>query len=434
MLVAERSESRIVFEAALTVGSALRRLAVRLRVPADALSLFGENGAALGVDELLRSVPQRLRVQTGDWSGIPVQIGSTRKAYFLPSGATAADLRSALWFDLGHSGVLSELTFLVEDRGLSLMAALSAAEISTARFVKAEEGRRLNSETAKLALRFPNGELLQASISVEAPLSLLRYGIAAECGLSFTEIGLKQGGVPLPEEAMQRTVSDLGLGPESELAIVGPLINFHIKGLELARPASCVSALDRLFDLRRRVAMGSRQSPIAFDFALDDASLDDKMVLGQGGFGAEAQLTVLARPAFSRVYLSDLDGKRLIVDIKKPTETRWGDLAMRLSKDPCTVGFEFHGRRLESFHAVADPRNWEADLDHLFLSHPSDPINIYTHELEIRISPESGDEQLRAIPVNAQTSVANLKSRLHPNYQGSQSLRFCSKARFCLRR
>jgi hypothetical protein len=425
-LAFEHSQKSVIFEAALTVGVALRKLAAVLRIPLCELSLLGEGGAALGAEESLRSAPERLGVHTGGWFDIPVQIGDARKSFFLPRRATAADLRSALWFDRGPSAALCELTFYVWDQPLALTDALSAARISATRFVSVREGRRLSSATTSLTLRFPNGELLQLTIPVEVPLSLLRYGIAAERCLSFTEISFEHGGVSLPEDAMQRTVPDLGLGLQFELAVVGPRINFQFDGLlKPGAPFFEVSALDRFFDLRRRVSVEFARSPFDFDFALDGETLDDEMVLAQAGFGAQAVIRVASRPPLARLYLSDLDNRFLIVDVNEPTKTRWGDLARQFSAEqPQTIVFEFHGRPLERFHAVVDPRNADAEFSQPFLSPPRDPITIYIQAQEIRILPESGDEELRAIPVTAQTSCAHLTTRLKCHYRGQTDFTF----------
>jgi hypothetical protein len=171
-LVFEHSQRPIIFEASVTVADALRKLAVDLRVPVWALSLRRESGSALRGEESLRSLPELLRVQTEGWLEIPVQSGQAMKSYFLPSGAIAADLRSALWFDCSPRARLCDSTFSIGDRTLALTDALAAAGISARRFVSVRFGRPLASETAELAVRFPNGELLQKSLSVEAPLSL----------------------------------------------------------------------------------------------------------------------------------------------------------------------------------------------------------------------------------------------------------------------
>jgi hypothetical protein len=138
------------------------------------------------------------------------------------------------------------------------------------------------------------------------------------------------------------------------------------------------------------------------------------MILSQGGCGAKAVIAIEARAIpFARVYLSDFEGKRVIVDVENPTETRWGDLAREISKkDRPTIGFEFHGRTLERFHAIADPRNADADINQLFLPPPRDPIHTFMQTPEIRILFESGDEKLRAIAVTPETTVAHLAARL----------------------
>jgi hypothetical protein len=379
-------------------------------------------------------VPERLRVRLGGWLEIPVQTGDTTKSFFVPRGATAADLRPALWFERGGSARICDVTFSIGDRSLALTEALATAGISAARFVVACWGRPLDSRTAALMVRFPNGELLQRSVSVEAPLSLLRYGIADVRGLSFAEISFVNGGVPLPEDALQRPVGALGRALPAEFAVAGPLIDFSLEGLSRGAAVSGVSgvsALDRVFDLRRRVSADFSRSPFDFDFLFDGALLDDRMVLAQAGFGAQAAVAVVARSVpFARLHLSDLADKPMIVDVERPTETRWGDVARQIStEDPRTISFEFHGRPLERFHAVADPRNSDADPGPPFLSSPLDPINILMHEMEIRILPESGDEKWLAIPVTSQTRVNNLPKWLARHYPGRVQFTFLFNGR-----
>jgi hypothetical protein len=89
-----------------------------------------------------------------------------------------------------------------------------------------------------------------------------------------------------------------------------------------------------------------------------------------------------------------LDTQRLIIDVERPTKTRWGDLAWKLSKeDPPTMGFEFHSLPLERDDAICDPRNCKADFHRPFLWAPRDPIPIFLQEMKIWLFSESGDKK-----------------------------------------
>jgi hypothetical protein len=75
---------------------------------------------------------------------------------------------------------------------------------------------------------------------------------------------------------------------------------------------------------------------------------------------------------YGRVCFTDPEKCGLILDVENPGETRWGDLAKRLTVgDPRLIGFGFHGRILERFYRVADSKN-----DPLTPINPMSPFSV----------------------------------------------------------
>jgi hypothetical protein len=220
-----------------------------------------------------------------------------------------------------------------------------------------------------LSLLFPNGEIVALQFLKAAPLSLVRCGIAAQRCLAFSEISLSVDSRLLDEAAMEKTIEELWGASPPRLTVSAPLVAVELSGLGGGAVIEGISVIDRFLDLRRRISCDLRRSPFEFNLVLDGVVLDDEVIVAQRGLGKRTVIEVTNRKIpYARIYFTNPENCRLILDVTNPEKTRWGDLAKQLIVgDPRTVGFECHRRLIERFYWVDDPRNDPIHPDQPFL-------------------------------------------------------------------
>jgi hypothetical protein len=257
-----------------------------------------------------------------------------------------------------------------------------------------------------VSLRFPNGIYQEISFYSGTPLATVRHRAADALRAPTEFVKLSVDGRPVSEKDLGRPVSEY---PNLDVVNSGPLIavKVHQKSPEHALEIRDVSLLDRVYDLRLKIAEIRGCSLHDFRLYFEHSVLRDRASLASLGFykGIEIQ-SKKATDAKVRLTFVDLNGRTIGYEVGR-SETL-DSIARYFHEEPAEVAFEFEGVALPRATSVLEVS-----------SDPDRPITVVLRTLRVEVRYR---DEPTFCDVTGETTAVGLVEILRPSYPQSMHL------------
>jgi hypothetical protein len=282
--------------------------------------------------DFILDVPNYVFIRVNIESQSPLTKNLVEKSLFVRKTALVFGLCVHAWLtDSVLSEKLADVRFSLNSNQIPRKTPI--VEIANSGPLTIQAGKYFSVQNRSgVTFQFPNGQSLSQIFPVLMPIYLPRFFIAQSSRLptDYIFFASEQNRELLSEgmyENSLETLTNFG-----RIQVTSPTIQVIVRGGKDPLKIENVSLLDRVFDLKQRIA-GHGISFFEIQLFLDGAELDDEHYLSVLGFydGIELQLHY-RHPGLCRLYFRDSDGNEIILDQECRKRTSFDSIALFLTR------------------------------------------------------------------------------------------------------